>query len=141
MNAGSIFAILILTMEVAYICSSVECQAHIILDMGCDCLCPSMTIMTLVHSMHQLCMGVESRHVNQRQFKQDIPIKAWWKKLYPLNIKIFIIKTPNCIPSSLCGLKPLQGIYNTERLLMINMGWRMANQKRSRSPLNQDCHK
>ena len=54
MNAGSVFAILILTMEVAYICRGAECQAHINLTIRCDCLCQSMTIMTLVHSMHHM---------------------------------------------------------------------------------------
>jgi hypothetical protein len=54
MNAGSAFAVLILTMEVAYTCRVVERQAHITLNIRCDCLCPSMTIMTLVHSMHHM---------------------------------------------------------------------------------------
>jgi hypothetical protein len=54
MNAGSAFAVLILTMEVAYTCRGVERQAHITLNIRCDCLCPSMTIMTLVHSMHHM---------------------------------------------------------------------------------------
>jgi hypothetical protein len=60
MNTGSVFAILILTMEVAYTCRGVECQAHIILNMRCDCLCSSMTIMALVHSKYQICMRLET---------------------------------------------------------------------------------
>ena len=60
MNAGSIFVIPILTTEVAYTYRGVERQAHITLDLRCDCLCPSMTIMALVHSMHQLCMRLET---------------------------------------------------------------------------------
>jgi hypothetical protein len=54
MNVGSVFAILILTKEVAYTCGCVERQASITLNIRCDCLCPSMTIMTLVHSMHHM---------------------------------------------------------------------------------------
>jgi hypothetical protein len=69
MNASSVFAILIVTTEVAYACRGVERQAHIILDMRCDCLCPSMTIMMLVHSMHQLCIRLESQHINRKQVK------------------------------------------------------------------------
>jgi hypothetical protein len=69
MNAGSVFAILILIMEVAYTYRGMECQAHITLNMRCDYLCPSMTIMTLVHSMYQLCMHLETRCVNRRQLK------------------------------------------------------------------------
>jgi hypothetical protein len=76
MNAKSVFTILILTTKVAYTCRDAERQAHIILNMRCDCLCPSMTIMTLVHSMHQLCMHLEIGHVNWRQLKQDISIKG-----------------------------------------------------------------
>jgi hypothetical protein len=66
MNAGSIFAILILTTEVAYTYRVTERQAHIILNIRCDCLCPSVTIMTLVHSMHHMEW---TRCVNQRQLK------------------------------------------------------------------------
>jgi hypothetical protein len=54
MNAGSVFAILILTMEVAYICRGAKHQAHIILNIRCDYFYPSMTIMMLVHSMHHM---------------------------------------------------------------------------------------
>ena len=81
-----------------------------------------MTVMMLVHSMHQLCMGLESGHVNQRQLKQYVSIEGWWEELYPLNVKAIVIKTPKCIPSSPIGLKPLQGIHNTQRLLITNVG-------------------
>jgi hypothetical protein len=80
-----------------------------------------MTIMTLVHSMHQLCMGLESRLVNWRQLKVYIPVKGRWKELHLLNVKTVVIKTPKCVPSSLRGLQLLQGIHNTERLLMTNV--------------------
>jgi hypothetical protein len=36
MNAGSVFAILILTTQVAYTCRCVECQAHITLNIRWD---------------------------------------------------------------------------------------------------------
>jgi hypothetical protein len=49
MNARSVFAILILTTEVAYTCRGAECQAHIILDMRCDCLSLSK------HDRHDAC--------------------------------------------------------------------------------------
>jgi hypothetical protein len=55
MNAGSVFVILILTTKVAYTYRGVERQAHITLNIRCDCFCPSMTIMMLVYSMYQLC--------------------------------------------------------------------------------------
>jgi hypothetical protein len=54
MNAGSVFTILILTMEVAYTWRGAERQAHITLNIRCECLGPNMTIMTLVHSMHHM---------------------------------------------------------------------------------------
>jgi hypothetical protein len=54
MNAGNVFAILIVTTEVAYTCRGTERQVHITLNIRCDCLCPSMTIITLVHSMHHM---------------------------------------------------------------------------------------
>jgi hypothetical protein len=98
MNAGSVFAILILTTEVAYTCRGIERQVHITLDIRCDCLCPSMTIMTLIHSMHHMEW---TRHVNQRQLKQDIPIKGRWKELHPLDVKTVVIKSFECVPSSL----------------------------------------
>jgi hypothetical protein len=60
-----------------------------------------MTIMTLVHSMHQLCMRLETRRVNQRQLKQDIPIKGRWKELHPLDVKTIEIKSFEYVPSSL----------------------------------------
>jgi hypothetical protein len=101
MNAGSIFTILILTTEVAYTCRGVERQPHIALNMRCDCLCPSMTIMALVHSMHQLCMCLKTRRVNRRQLKQDISIKGWWKELHPLDVKTVEIKNFEYVPSSL----------------------------------------
>jgi hypothetical protein len=63
-----------------------------------------MTIMTLVHSMHQLYMHLETRHVNRRQvnrrqLKQDILIKGQWKKLHPLDVKTVVIKTFKYVPS------------------------------------------
>ena len=54
MNTGSVSVILILTMEVAYTCRSTKCQATITLNIRCNCLGPSMTIMTLVYSMHHM---------------------------------------------------------------------------------------
>jgi hypothetical protein len=101
MNTRSVFAILILTTEVAYTCRGAERQAHITLNMRCDCRCPSMTIMALVHSMHELCMHLETRRVNRRQLKQDIPIKGWWKELHPLDVKTVEIKSFEYVPSSL----------------------------------------
>jgi hypothetical protein len=98
MNAGSVFAILILITEVAYTYRGVERQAHIILNIRCDCLCPSMTIMMLVHSMHHMEW---TRHVNWRQLKQDIPFKGWWKELYPLDVKTIKIKNFEYVPSFL----------------------------------------
>ena len=54
MNAGSVFTVLIFTSEVANTCGGAECQANITLNIRSDCLSPSMTIMTLVHSMHHM---------------------------------------------------------------------------------------
>jgi hypothetical protein len=79
-------------MEVAYTCRGAERQAHIILNIRCDCLYPSMTIMPLVHSMHHMKW---TRRVNRRQLKQDIPIKGWWKELHPLDVKTVKIKSLN----------------------------------------------
>jgi hypothetical protein len=76
MNAADILAIPILTMEVANTCRGPEGQVHIVLDMRCGCPSPSMTIMTLVHSMHQPSMGVGNRPFNWRQLKEHIPIKG-----------------------------------------------------------------
>ena len=76
MNVKSVFIILILTTEVAYICGRTERQAHITLNIRGDYFCPSMTIMTLVHSMYHMKW---TQHVNQRQLKQDIPIKVGGK--------------------------------------------------------------
>jgi hypothetical protein len=56
-----------------------------------------MTIMMLVHSMHHMeC----TRRVNQRQLKQDIPIKGRWKELHPLDVKSIEIKSFEYVPSS-----------------------------------------
>jgi hypothetical protein len=60
-----------------------------------------MTIMTLVHSMHELCRGLETERVNRRQLKHDISIKFWWKELHPLDVKIIKIKIFENVPSSL----------------------------------------
>jgi hypothetical protein len=84
MNAGSVFAILIFTTEVVYTCCSAEGQAHITLNVRCDCLGPSMTIMMLVHSMHHMEW---TRCVNRRQLEEDIPIKCGRKELHPLDVK------------------------------------------------------
>jgi hypothetical protein len=88
MNAAGILAIPILTAEVANTCRGPEGQVHIVLDMRCGCPSPSMTIMTLVHSMHQPSMGVENRPFN-------------WRQLHPLHVQNIIIKTPECVPSTL----------------------------------------
>jgi hypothetical protein len=98
MNAGSVFAILILTTKMAYTCRGAERQAHITLNIRCDCLCPSMTIMTLVHSIHYMEW---TGRVNRRQLKQDISIKDRWKELHPLDVKTVKIKSLEYIPSSL----------------------------------------
>jgi hypothetical protein len=98
MNAGRIFAILILTTEVANTYRGEECQAHITLNIRFDCLGPSMTIMTLVHSMHHMEW---TQHVNRRQLKKDIPIKGQWKELHPLNDETVEIKSFENVPSSL----------------------------------------
>jgi hypothetical protein len=97
MNAGSVFAIMILTTKVAYTCRAAERQIQIILNIRCDCLCPSMTIMTLVHSIHHMKW---TRRVNRRQLKQDKPIKGRWKELHPLDVKIVEIKSFEYVPSS-----------------------------------------
>jgi hypothetical protein len=89
--------------------------------------------MTLVHSLHQLCTGLESQHVNRRELKKYILVKGRWKELHPLNVKIVMIKTPKRIPSSFRDLEPLQGIYDTKGPVMTNGLW-MTN--RHRSPLN-----
>jgi hypothetical protein len=94
-----------------------------------------MTVMMLVHSMHQLCMGVESRLINWRQLKEYIPNKGWLKELQTLHVKNDVIKTLKCVPSSLRGPDLLQGIHNIERLLMTNVGRWKTN--RSRSLLNR----
>jgi hypothetical protein len=98
MNAGSVFAILILTTEVAYTCRGAECQAHITLNIICDCLCSSMTIITLVHSMHHMEW---TRRVYQRQLEEDIPIKGGRKELHPLDVKSVEIKCLKNVPNSL----------------------------------------
>ena len=54
MNIRSVFTILILTMEMAYTSRGTERQVHIALNIRCDFLCSSMTIMILVHSMHHM---------------------------------------------------------------------------------------
>jgi hypothetical protein len=69
--------------------------------------------MMLVHSMHQLCMRMDNRFVNQRNLKEYILVKGWKKELHPLNVKNVVIKTPKCILSSLGCPKLLQGIRNT----------------------------
>jgi hypothetical protein len=56
-----------------------------------------MTIMMLVHSMHHMEW---TRRVNQRQLKQDIPIKGRWKELHPLDVKSIEIKSFEYVPSS-----------------------------------------
>jgi hypothetical protein len=98
MNAGSVFAILILTTEVSYTYRGAERQAHITLNIRCDCLCPSMTIMMLVHSMHHMEW---TRRVYRRQFEDDIPIKGRRKELNPLNVKSVKIKCLENVPNSL----------------------------------------
>jgi hypothetical protein len=98
MNAGSVFAILILTTEVTYTYRGVERQAHIILNIRCDRLCPSMTIMTLVHSMHHMEW---TRRVYQRQLEEDISIKGGRKELHPLDVKSVEIKCLENVPNSL----------------------------------------
>jgi hypothetical protein len=98
MNVGSVFTILILTTKVAYTCRGAKRQAHITLDIRYDCLCPSMTIMMLVHSMHHMEW---TRRVNRRQLKQDITIKCWWMELHPLDVKTIKIKSFEYVPSSL----------------------------------------
>jgi hypothetical protein len=98
MNAGSVFAILILTTEVAYTCRCAKGQAHITLNIRCDCLGPSMTIMTLVHSMHHMEW---TRRVNRRHLEEDIPIKGGRKELHPLDFQTIEIKSFENIPSSL----------------------------------------
>jgi hypothetical protein len=90
MNAGSVFAILILTTEVAYTCRCAKGQAHITLNIRCSCLRPSMTIMTLVHSMHHMEW---TRRVNRRQLEEDIPIKGGRKELHPLDFQTIEIKS------------------------------------------------
>jgi hypothetical protein len=98
MNAGSVFAILILTTEVAYTCKGAERQAHITLNIRCACLSPSMTIMTLVHSMHHMEWN---RRVNRRQLEVNIPIKDGRKELHPLDVKSVKIKCLKYVPNSL----------------------------------------
>jgi hypothetical protein len=98
MNAIRVFAILILTTEVAYTCRCAERQAHITLNIRCDCLGPSMTIMTLVHSMHHMEW---TRRVNWRQLEEDIPIKGGRKELQPLDVKGVKIKCLKYVPNSL----------------------------------------
>jgi hypothetical protein len=83
MNAGSVFTILILTTDAAYTSRGAERQAHITLNIRCDCLCPSMTIMMLVHSMHHMEW---TRRVNRRQLEQDISIKDGRKELHTLDV-------------------------------------------------------
>ena len=119
MNVESVFAILILTIEVAYTCRSAERQAHITLNIRCDCLGPSMTIMALVYSMHHMRW---TQHVNWKQFKEDISIKDRKKKLHPLDVKSIKIKCLENILNSLYSPNPLQGIYNTKTV----KGWRMT---------------
>jgi hypothetical protein len=82
----------------AYTCRGMERQAHITLNIRCDCLCPSMTIMTLVHSMHHMEW---TRRVNQRQFEHDIPIKDGRKKLHSMDVQTIKIKSFENIPSLL----------------------------------------
>ena len=89
MNMGSVFAILILTTEVAYTCRSVECQAYITLNIRCDSLGPSMTIITLIRSMHHMEW---TRCVYRRQLEEDISVKGGRKELNPLNVKSVEIK-------------------------------------------------
>jgi hypothetical protein len=83
MNAGSVFTILILTMDVAYTSRGAKRQAHITLNIRCDCIYPSITIMMLVHSMHHMEW---TRRVNRRQLKQDISVKDWRKELHTLDV-------------------------------------------------------
>jgi hypothetical protein len=98
MNAGSVFAILILTTEVTYTCRGAERQAHITLNIRCDCFCPSMTIMTLVHSMHHMEW---TRRVYRRQLEEDISIKGGRKELHPLDVKSVEIKCLKNVLNSL----------------------------------------
>ena len=98
MNAGSIFAISILTIEVAYTCRGAEYQAHITLNIRCDYLGPSMTIMTLVYSMHHMKW---TQRLNRRQFKEDISIKGRRKELHLLDIKSIKIKCLENVPNLL----------------------------------------
>jgi hypothetical protein len=55
-------------------------------------------IMTLVHSMHHMEW---TRRVNQRQLKEDIPIKGGRKELYLVGVKAVKIKCLKYIPNSL----------------------------------------
>jgi hypothetical protein len=98
MNVGSVFAILILTTEVAYTCRYAERQAHVTLNIGCECLCPSMTIMMLVHFMHHMEW---TGRINRRQLEHDISIKGGRKELHPLDVKTVKIKCLENVPSSL----------------------------------------
>jgi hypothetical protein len=91
-----------------------------------------MTIMTLIHSMHHMEW---TRRVNRRQLKQDIPIKRRWKELHPADVKTVEIKSFEYVPNSLRTPNPLQGFYNTKRLLMTNVGRRVAY--RNRRPLTR----
>ena len=115
MNAKSVFVILILTIEVAYTCRGTERQAHITLNIRCDYLGPSMTIMALVHFMHHMRC---TQRINWRQFKEDIPIKGRRKELHPLNDKSVKIECLKNVPNSLYSPNPLQIIYNTTIFLM-----------------------
>jgi hypothetical protein len=67
-----------------------------------------------------------TRRVNRRQLEEDIPIKGGRKELHPLDVKSVEIKCLENVPNSLGSPNPLQGIYNTKRLLMTNMGRRVA---------------
>jgi hypothetical protein len=98
MNAGSVFAILILITEVAYTCRGAERQAHITLNIRCDYLGPNMTIMMLVHSMHHMEW---TQRINRRQLEEDIPIKGGRKELHPLDVKSVKIKYLKYVPNSL----------------------------------------
>jgi hypothetical protein len=126
MNASSVFAILIFTTEVAYTCRGAEHQAHITLNMRCDSLCPSMTIVTLIHSMHQLCIGLQIQHVNRRQLEENIAIKDRWKELHPLDVKTVKIKCFEYVPNTLYIPNSFQGIGNTKSILITNLRHRVT---------------
>jgi hypothetical protein len=53
-----ILAIMIITMEMSFTRSCTVCQVHIILDMGGTSSYPSVSIVSLVHTYHELGIGI-----------------------------------------------------------------------------------